>query len=204
LDARLWMAAEIMDLTARSSVIIPSFLIAGALVLCAVQAAGTSPNTDRESLAAKTQATDRGPATEQKQAKEQRATADQKQVQDHDRWRYTFHNGEWWCWLPEGRWVYWRGDRWNDYHAKSYAPPASALTASNSSGVAGSAPAANGGENRPFYGHALSNLDRRPLEANNEVGPFYGHALPREVFGPWRSRRANRPFYGHAISSSGD
>ena len=26
----------------------------------------------------------------------------------------------------------------------------------------------------------LSNLDRRSLEENNEVGPFYGHALPSE------------------------
>ena len=57
---------------------------------------------------------------------------------------------------------------------------------------------------RPFYGHAISNLDRRTLEANNEVGPFYGHALPSEVFGGWRDRRSIRPFYGHAVSSDGD
>ena len=39
-------------------------------------------------------------------------------------------------------------------------------------------------DNRPFYGHALSDIDRRPLVRNEEVGPFYGHALPSEVLWP--------------------
>ena len=38
-------------------------------------------------------------------------------------WRYTFHNGEWWYWLPTSRWVYWRDNRWNAYDPKTYAYP---------------------------------------------------------------------------------
>ena len=27
-------------------------------------------------------------------------------------WRYRWHNGRWWYWLPSNRWVVWTGDRW--------------------------------------------------------------------------------------------
>ena len=118
--------------------------------------------------------------------------------QGQDQWRYTFHNGEWWYWLPANRWVYWRDNQWNDYYPNT-------STATQSADVAGTV--SNGsrasGESdvRPFYGHALSDLDRRTLAPGSEVGPFYGNALPNEVIGRWRSRSAVRPFYGHAISS---
>ena len=144
-------------------------------------------------------------AAEQKQATDQKQTTDQKQGQGQDQWRYTFHNGEWWYWLPASRWVYWRDSRWNAYDPKTYTSPSSSgVVATSRNGSTYGSRAANGSDIRPFYGHAVSDLDRRPLEANNEVGPFYGHALPSEVFGGWRARRSIRPFYGHAVSSSGD
>jgi hypothetical protein len=138
------------------------------------------------------------------QAAEQRST----QAQDH--WRYLFHNGEWWYWMPQGRWVYWRDNRWNDYNPRTFTYDTQSFAAGDYR--VGSVPSGGVGpiagnraaptpDNRPFYGHAISNLDRRPLEANGEVGPFYGHALPSEVFGGWRSIR---PYYGHAVSSDGN
>ncbi len=112
-------------------------------------------------------------------------TADKPQAQSQNQWRFTFHNGEWWYWLPENHWVYWRNNKWNDYNPRTF-------TSINSSGLmpAGrsawnyGSQAVTDSDNRPFYGHSLSTLDRRPLEENEETGPFYGHALPSEVFGP--------------------
>jgi len=49
------------------------------------------------------------------------ATADLK-------WRYKRHNGQWWYWLPENRWVIWNNDKWEDYNAATYRVPASAAT----------------------------------------------------------------------------
>jgi hypothetical protein len=128
--------------------------------------------------------------------------ADQHATKTGDQWRYTFHNGEWWYWLPANRWVYWRGNRWNDYNPKTYTAPASSdAVATSRGGSTYESRAAINSDIRPFYGHAQSNLERRPLEENEEVGPFYGHALPSEFNGPWRSRSAIRPIYGHAVSS---
>jgi hypothetical protein len=128
------------------------------------------------------------------------------QKQDDQQWRFTFHNGEWWYWLPENRWVYWRDNRWNDYNPQTFTyrnnggaafVPAGQVVTGYSGYATQTVP---NEEIRPYYGHAESQLDRRSLQQNEETGPFYGHALPNEVFGPWRSRNANRPYYGHAIS----
>ena len=151
------------------------------------------------------QAADQKPAASQKQTTTQKLTTNQRQSQRQDRWRYTFYNGEWWYWLPTNKWVYRRGSRWNAYDPKTFTYPSlPGPVASNSYGSTYRTQGVRDLDNRPFYGHALSALDRRPLETNEEVGPFYGHALPSEFFGPWRARSANRPFYGHAISSAGD
>jgi hypothetical protein len=130
------------------------------------------------------------------QAAEQLAKQEQ---QAQDQWRFTFHNGEWWYWLPANRWVYWRDNRWNDYDPQTFAyssgarmVPAGRIVSSDSGQTE------LNGDVRPFYGHAQGQLDRRPLERNGEVGPFYGHTIPSEVFGPGRARRDVRPFYGHA------
>jgi hypothetical protein len=122
----------------------------------------------------------------------------QSPSRNDNQWRYTFYNGMWWYWLPERRWVYWRDNHWNDYRpavvVDSSAPAIGSYVTpgSGNRGVATS-------DIRPFYGHALSPIDRRPMATDNEIGPFYGHVLPGEVFGPWGGRRSEiRPFYGHA------
>ena len=114
-------------------------------------------------------------------------TAEQAAAQPKEMWRYTFHNGEWWYWLRSNRWVYWRGDKWNDYNPQTFASlnAARSIQSGNASMTASQTP--DGSDNRPFYGHSLSSLDRRPVEESNEVGPFYGHSLPSEVFSPWRA-----------------
>jgi hypothetical protein len=138
----------------------------------------------------------------QRQVAEQKQKPVEKQGQTQDQRRYTFHNGEWWYWLPADRWVYWRDNRWNNYDAKTYIPPGSpGMIAPSQTGSAYASRSAGQADIGPFYGHTTGQLDRRPLEANNEIGPFYGHALPSEVFGPWRACRAIRPFYGHATLS---
>jgi hypothetical protein len=149
------------------------------LLVTAVQAA------DQRSSAAQTSVARNTSIVEQKS----RPTQD-------DRWRYTFHNGEWWYWLPAARWVYWRNNQWNDYNPRTYTGPV-AYEVGYGQTWSGDDRTTTNSNDRPFYGHAESGLDRRTGEPNNEVGPFYGHALPSEVFGPWR--RSDRPFYGHAI-----
>ncbi len=139
------------------------------------------------------------------QAAEQRAKQDQDQKQDQkqnqDPWRFTFHNGEWWYWLPANRWVYWRDNRWNDYDPQTFTYSSGARFVPAGRVITSSAAGQTelNGDIRPFYGHSQSELDRRPLERNGEVGPFYGHTLPSEVFGP--VHRGIRPYYGHAIES---
>jgi hypothetical protein len=142
-------------------------------------------------------------AVEQKQGAGQKQTTGQKQVQDQ--WRYTFHDGEWWYWLPTSRWVYWRDNQWNAFDSKTYvAPNSSGVVATARSGSTYGSRTFDNSDIRPFYGHAESILDRRSLQINEEVGPFYGHALPGEVLGGWRTGSAIRPFYGHAVSEYGD
>ena len=127
--------------------------------------------------------------------------AEQKAKQGDQQWRFTYHNGEWWYWLPTNQWVYWRNNRWNDYDPQTFIYPyVPAVVPAGRATVGYSGQTVPNDDIRPFYGHSQSELDRRPVERNGEVGPFYGHALPTEVFGPWRSRQANRPFYGHAVS----
>ncbi len=103
---------------------------------------------------------------------------------DNNQWRFKYHSGHWWYWLPENRWVYWRNGQWNDL-----TPPA---TASSDQGATAStrrrkSRTLSGAESdsvdiAPFYGRAESSIDRGPSR-NEEIGPFYGHALPRDVFG---------------------
>jgi hypothetical protein len=144
-------------------------------------------------------------AAEQKKTAGQKQTTSQKQVQQVQKWRYTFHNNEWWYWLPTSRWVYWRHNQWNVYNPKSYvAPKSSGVIASTQSESTYSGRSFDDMDVRPFYGHAESDLDRRTLQINSEVGPFYGHPLPGEVLEGWRSSGSERPYYGHAGSNYGD
>jgi hypothetical protein len=29
-------------------------------------------------------------------------------------WRYRWHDGRWWYWLPNRQWVWWDGSKWSD------------------------------------------------------------------------------------------
>jgi hypothetical protein len=152
------------------------------------------------------QAADQKQTTHQKQPVAQKQATDPKPTADpkpgDDRWRYTFHNDEWWYWLPAGRWVYWRNSQWNKYDPKNYvAPIATDLIAATPVGSIPGNRTTPDADTRPFYGRAVSDLDRRALAPNNEVGPFYGRTLPNEIIGGWGNRRSDRPFYGRAGSS---
>jgi hypothetical protein len=110
-----------------------------------------------------------------------------------DHWRYTHFNGDWWYWLPQNRWVYWRNGQWNDFPlpAADAIPGAAAIRQADPTGTQT--------EVGPFYGHAESLIDYGPSRAE-EIGPFYGHALPGEVFGSRGPRSRTGPYYGHADS----
>jgi hypothetical protein len=139
-------------------------------------------------------------ADAQTSATQQQTTAAANQ-QTQDQWRYTFHNSEWWYWLPAGRWVYWRNGCWNEYDRATYTPPSVGAVAAGSSVSRSASQTGNADDSYPYYGHADSGWQRRTSEPNNEVGPYYGHATPNDVLGSWRSRRSTRPAYGRAASA---
>jgi hypothetical protein len=121
-----------------------------------------------------------------------------------DAWRYTFHNHEWWYWLPANRWAYWRDCQWNDYNPKTYVAPRPYDPGIIRFSALSERKPDDGADSRPFYGRTTAELDRRPSEPNNEIGPFYGHALPNDILGLYRQRRGIGPYYGRAVSSPGD
>jgi hypothetical protein len=43
--------------------------------------------------------------------------------QSGDQWRYRWHNGIWWYWTPENRWVYRNGNEWTNYEPAVTAVP---------------------------------------------------------------------------------
>lgn len=36
-------------------------------------------------------------------------------------WRYKYHQGRWWYWLPSNSWAYWQNSQWVRYDADRYA-----------------------------------------------------------------------------------
>ncbi len=38
-------------------------------------------------------------------------------------WRYRFHNGQWWYWMPDNHWVYWHDNAWTRFDARTYVNP---------------------------------------------------------------------------------
>lgn len=36
------------------------------------------------------------------------------------RWRYKYHDGRWWYWLPSNSWVFYHNQRWVPYSRQSY------------------------------------------------------------------------------------
>jgi hypothetical protein len=128
----------------------------------------------------------------------------QVQTPNPDQWRYTFYNGEWWYWLPQDRWVYWRANRWNDYNPQTFHPNNGSTSAPCTYvGSTYGNQTLPESDIRPFYGHSLSQWGDG-YSGQDEIGPFYGHAMPGEVFGPRISRGSSiRPFYGHAAATYG-
>jgi hypothetical protein len=121
---------------------------------------------------------------------------------DQNTWRYVWHSGEWWYWLPQEKWVYWRNNQWNDYD------PAFATNAGqgvNRSYGGSSATGAANSDIRPFYGHADSQWGFGDAGArNSRIRPFYGHALPQEgIYEGTAPGEDIGPFYGKALRFSG-
>lgn len=46
-----------------------------------------------------------------------------------DAWRYRWHDGYWWYYLPAGSWVYWNGANWAPFIAPPAAPDNAAMFA---------------------------------------------------------------------------
>jgi hypothetical protein len=124
--------------------------------------------------------------------------AEQRAAPSQDPSRYTFHNGEWWYWLPAGRWVYWRNDQWNNYDPKTFTYNNSAAVATDALPSGSANGAMPDADTYPFYGRVVADPDRRSLQPNSEVGPFYGRVLPNEFIGSARGRRSIGPFYGRS------
>jgi hypothetical protein len=40
------------------------------------------------------------------------------------KWRYKWHNGQWWYWSPDERWMIWDKNSWSIYDPATYQPPA--------------------------------------------------------------------------------
>jgi hypothetical protein len=39
------------------------------------------------------------------------------------KWRYKWHNGQWWYWSPDERWMIWERNSWSIYDPATYQPP---------------------------------------------------------------------------------
>jgi hypothetical protein len=39
-----------------------------------------------------------------------------------DRWRFVLHNGEWWYWMPDNSWMFYRDNNWSRYDADNFRP----------------------------------------------------------------------------------
>jgi len=45
---------------------------------------------------------------------------DRRDDRADNRWRYRYHNGEWWYWMPANHWMYYRDNNWSKYDANSF------------------------------------------------------------------------------------
>jgi hypothetical protein len=54
-------------------------------------------------------------------AAQSNAAAGHVQAPAEDQGRYRHHNGRWWYWLPENRWVVWQRGAWVPYSAGMFA-----------------------------------------------------------------------------------
>jgi hypothetical protein len=97
-------------------------------------------------------------------------TLDEKKYADRkdNYWRYRHWGNEWWYWLPESHWSYWRDGRWNHYDANTY------VEASPTAVDSGSSSSASG----PYY---------------EDQNGFYTLQGNRKVYDPQIRREASPP-----------
>ena len=130
------------------------------------------------------------------------STSNQSRSQPWDlngnRWRFTRHNGEWWYWNPDSRWLYWRDGQWQGYSPDQYSMRNGDSLNSNgpsydSNGAFGrqSSRQWTGGANPydydPYYGTSR-NYDNRMYgyginNAPNGVNGGYDNYYPRNGYG---------------------
>jgi hypothetical protein len=75
-----------------------------------------------------------------------------------NKWRYKYHHGRWWYWLPSNSWVFYQNQHWIPYHADPHSQ----------------ARAANGGpirRNAAYRGLATPSVDPRWPRGDNGSGP---------------------------------
>lgn len=141
--------------------------------------------------------------------------AEQKQAQNPEMWRYTFHNGQWWYWLPEARWVYWQNNRWNNY-----TPPANRLAArvpanTDACNIIASTPCILCGfeaaQSQPGYARTIlgvpnladAQLSAMDYDESSDVGPFYGHSGAIVGHPAMSVNSEVGPFYGKSDTDIG-
>ena len=44
-------------------------------------------------------------------------------IADADRWRYKYHNNQWWYYTPQNRWMIYNNNRWGNYDPQTYVRP---------------------------------------------------------------------------------
>jgi hypothetical protein len=120
-------------------------------------------------------------------------------------WHHRYWNSLWWYWMPEGRWVYWQNNQWNNYpistiklvsYTEGGVNTRDGLPRSEASGQSCNAAAVSGipqssghavpprayqgdvgqSDIGPLYGKARSSTASHSSSANAEAGPFYDHA----------------------------
>ena len=87
--------------------------------------------------------------------------------QSGDQWRYRWHNGMWWYWTQENRWIYSNGNQWFNYEP--------AVTAAPDAGYS----------SQPAYGYYQSNPNGYYPNPNGYYpGPYRYSTGYRGYYGP--------------------
>ena len=101
-------------------------------VQAASPAAGKRPSAGREAPAAPQPPAKASTRPGDKAAAEDEASASAAPAaapggKQGERWRYRYHQGRWWYWLPAERWVVWDGNEWEAYHPFVIVPESAPL-----------------------------------------------------------------------------
>jgi hypothetical protein len=106
------------------------------------------------------------------------------------RWRYKYHDGRWWYWLPSNSWVFYHNQRWVPYSRQSY------LQALQAGGASGRRDVAYRGlEESPQWprGDNGSSPNASPEPGGAALGSRSPSALPPR--GKWpRAQNGSSPY----------